>query len=72
MRSSGRLHDGGDGFTRYYDERFGQPLYTAESSSALGLDEKSCVLGEASPLADTPGFGSSWIKAWNEAMLGKK
>ncbi|MDO5327409.1 MAG: right-handed parallel beta-helix repeat-containing protein [Clostridia bacterium] len=68
----GWLHDGGEGFTRYYDERFGLPLYTAESLSALGLDEKSCVLGADSPLSDAPGFGPSWIKAWNEAMPGKK
>ena len=68
----GWLHDGGEGFTCYYEKSFGLPLYTAESLPALGLDEKNCVLGTDSPLSDAPGFGPSWIKAWNEAMTGKK
>ena len=67
---NGWLHDGGDGFTRYYDKSFGLPLYTAKSLSSLRLNEEDCGISEDSPLAAAPGFGLAWIKAWNDAMKG--
>jgi hypothetical protein len=68
----GRLHDGGDGFTRYYDGGFGLPLFTAPSAAALELNETDRTIRGDSPLADDPDFGPAWIKAWNSAMLGKE
>ncbi len=69
---NGFLHDGGDGFTRYYDERFGLPLFTAESAAALGINREDSSICDASPLHSAPGFGPAWIKAWNGAMNGQE
>ena len=68
----GPLHDGGDGFTRYYDGSFGLPLFTAATAEALGLDEGTCVLRGDTPLNGAPGFGPAWVGAWNDAMRGKE
>ena len=64
----GRLHDGGERFTRFYDGTFGLPLYTAGTPEALGIDMDSGLISGDSPLADAPGFGPGWIRAWNEAI----
>ncbi len=69
---TGFLHDGKDGFTRYYDESFGLPLFRAASPALLKLNEKDCTVDGDSPLKTAPGFGPSWIKAWNDAMTGKE
>ena len=69
---NGFLHDGGDGFTRYYDGRFGLPLFTAESAAALGINREDSSICDASPLHSAPGFGPAWIKAWNGAMNGQE
>ena len=68
----GRLHNGGEEFTRYYDEIFGLPLFTAASSTALGLNETDCTVREDSALSADPDFGPAWIRKWNRAMLGKE
>ncbi len=69
---NGWLHDGGDGFTRYYDGGFGLPLFTTPSKAALGLNAADFTIREDSPLAEDPHFGPAWIRAWNSAMLGKE
>lgn len=65
----GRLHDGGADFLRFCDGTFGQPLLTAGTPDALGLDEDSGRISEASPLRDAAGFGLDWIREWNASLF---